>query len=101
MARVPMSERIRNELKEMLVGKRSADRSGLVRQAVRLIVEEALEAEAGHELGRGYYEHGAGARGYRNGYRMGKVKTAEAVTRFCRIEFRRVRDASPRGKFAW
>ena len=79
MARVPMSERTRNELKEMLVGKRSADRSGLVRQAVRLIVEEALEAEAGHGLGRGYYEHGAGARGYRNGYRMGKVKTAEGV----------------------
>lgn len=82
MARVPMSERTRNELKEMFAGKRSADRSGLVRQAARLIVEEALEAEAGQELGRGYYEHGAGARGYRNGYRMGKMKTAEGVIEF-------------------
>lgn len=82
MARVPMSEKTRNELKEMFAGKRSADRSGLVRQAARLIVEEALEAEAGAELGRGYYEHGAGARGYRNGYRTGKVKTAEGVIEF-------------------
>lgn len=61
MARVPMSERTRNELKEMFAGKRGADRSALVRQAARLIVEEALEAEAGQELGRGYYEHGAGS----------------------------------------
>ena len=82
MARVPMSERTRNELKEMFAGKRGADRSGLVRQAARLIVEEALEAEAGQELGRGYYEHGAGDRGYRNGYRMGKMKTAEGVIEF-------------------
>ena len=77
-----MSERTRNELKEMFAGKRGADRSGLVRQAARLIVEEALEAEAGAELGRGYYEHGAGERGYRNGYRTGKVKTAEGVIEF-------------------
>lgn len=82
MARVPMSERTRNELKEMFAGKRSVDRSGLVRQAARLIVEEALEAEASHELGRGYYEHGAQARGYRNGYRMGKMKTAEGAIEF-------------------
>jgi hypothetical protein len=43
----------------MFGGKRSADRSGLIRQAARLIVEEALEAEASEVLGRGYYEHGA------------------------------------------
>ena len=33
MARVPRSEKTRNELKELFAGKRSADRSGLVRQA--------------------------------------------------------------------
>ena len=82
MVRVPMSERTRNELKEMFAGKRGADRSSLVRQAARLIVEEALEAEAAQELGRGYYEHGAGERGYRNGYRTGKLKTAEGVIEF-------------------
>ena len=27
--------------------------------------------------GRGYYEHGADRRGYRNGNRLGKVKTVE------------------------
>src|SRR5829696_7180015 len=82
MARVPRSERTRNELNEMIAGTRGADRSHLIRQAARLIVEEALEAEATHELGRGYYEHGAKARGYRNGYRVDKVKTAEGVIEF-------------------
>jgi putative transposase len=82
MARVPRSETTRNELKEMFGGTRSADRSGLIRQAARLIVEEALEAEAAQELGRDYYAHGAAGRGYRNGYRTGKVKTAEGVIEF-------------------
>lgn len=82
MARVPRSERTRNELKELFSGKGGADRSGLVRQAARLIVEEALESEAAQQLGRDYYEHGASERGYRNGYRTGKVKTAEGVIEF-------------------
>lgn len=82
MARVPASEKTRNELKDMFAGNGPADRSRLVRQAARLIVEEALESEAGDALGRGYYERGAGARGYRNGYRMGRVKTAEGVIEF-------------------
>ena len=54
----------------------------LVRQAARLIVEEALEAEVAQELGRDYYAHGAGKRGYGNGYRTGKVKSAEGVIEF-------------------
>lgn len=82
MARVPASERTRNELKEMMNGKSSTDRSALVRQAARLIVEEALEAEAGEALGRGYYEHGAGERGYRNGYRRARVRSAEGEIEF-------------------
>lgn len=82
MARVPRSDRTRNELKEMFAGMRGADRSGLIRQAARLIVEEALESEAAQEIGRGYYEHGSERRGYRNGYRTGKVKTAEGVIEF-------------------
>lgn len=82
MARVPASERTRNELKDMFSGNGPADRSRLVRQAARLIVEEALEAEATDALGRGYYERGSGARGYRNGYRVGRVKTAEGEIEF-------------------
>jgi transposase-like protein len=67
----------------MLAGKTAADKSSLVRQAVRLIVEEALEGEAGDALGgRGYYEHGADRRGYRNGNRLARVKTAEGEIEF-------------------
>ncbi|MDA8108384.1 MAG: IS256 family transposase, partial [Betaproteobacteria bacterium] len=82
MARVPASERTRNELKDMLAGKTRSDRSRLVRQAARLIVEEALEAEATDALGRGYYERGEPRRGYRNGYRPGRVKSAEGEIEF-------------------
>jgi transposase-like protein len=67
----------------MLAGKTAADKSSLVRQAARLIVEEALEGEAADALGgRGYYEHGADRRGYRNGNRLGRVKTAEGEIEF-------------------
>jgi transposase-like protein len=67
----------------MFAGKSAADKSSLVRQAARLIVEEALEGEAADALGgRGYYEHGADRRGYRNGNRLGKVKTAEGEIEF-------------------
>jgi putative transposase len=82
MARVPRSETTRNELKEMFAGARGGDRSALIRQAARLIVEEALEAEASEVLGRSYYEHGANQRGYRNGYRVDKVKSAEGTIEF-------------------
>lgn len=82
MARVPRSESTRNELKQMLDGRGGADRSALVRQAARLIVEEALEAEVAQELGRDYYAHGAAKRGYRNGYRTDRVKSAEGLIEF-------------------
>jgi transposase-like protein len=82
MARVPASEKTRNALKEMFAGKTTADKSSLVRQAARLIVEEALEKEAVDALGSGYYEHEADRRGYRNGYRLGKVKSAEGEIEF-------------------
>jgi len=48
-----------------------------------LIVEEALEGEVADALGgRGYYGHGADRRGYRNGNRLGRVKTAEGEIEF-------------------
>jgi transposase-like protein len=50
----------------------------LLQLATRKIVEEALEAEVGEVLGRGYYQHGEEpARGYRNGNRRGRLRTAE------------------------
>jgi hypothetical protein len=39
----------------MFARTRGADRSGVVRQAARLIVEEVLEAEAAQEFGHDYY----------------------------------------------
>ena len=83
MARVPASEATRKRLNDMLAGKQSIERSALLREAVRLIVEETLEAEVSDELGRGYYDRAAGGeRGHRNGYRTGKLDTAEG-----RIEY--------------
>jgi transposase-like protein len=47
----------------------------LVKLAARLIVEEALEGEAGVAVGRDYYEHGAQpGQGYRNGYPDGTAE---------------------------
>jgi transposase-like protein len=67
----------------MLAGNKAIERSALLREAVRLIVEETLEAEVSDELGRGYYDRAAGgARGHRNGYRVGRLDTAEG-----RIEY--------------
>ncbi|MGH8771843.1 MAG: transposase [Burkholderiales bacterium] len=76
MARVPASAATRKRLSALFNGE--FDKSNLMREAIRLIIEEALEAEVAQALGRGYYEHGE-ASGYRNGYRMGKLKSAEGI----------------------
>lgn len=61
-------------------GRAPAGRSDLVRLALRLIVEEAFEGEVADVLGRERYARGDGEKsGYRNGYRTGKVKTAEGA----------------------
>ena len=52
MARVPASDRTRKRIAEILNG--DFDKSALLRNAVRLIVEEALEAEVTDALGRSY-----------------------------------------------
>lgn len=75
MTRVPASERTRKQIADLLEGG-DFDKSALMRNAVRLIIEEALEAEVTDVLGRGYYERG-GPAGYRNGHRLGRLKTAE------------------------
>ena len=55
-------------------------RAALVKLAILLIVEEALEAESRDNLGRDYYEHGVfPGQGWRIGVRMGRVKTAEGL----------------------
>jgi putative transposase len=53
-------------------------RAELLKLAVRKIVEEALEAEVAEAVGREYYENGAiPGGGYRNGYRRGRLRSAE------------------------
>jgi len=55
----------------------------LVRLAARLIIEEALEGEAHDALGRDYYARGAvPGTGYRNGYRTGRVDSAEGAIEY-------------------
>jgi transposase-like protein len=70
-------------------------RSALLRLAVQYIVEEALEAKTREPLGREYYEHGAGdegesdsARGHRNGYRRGRLASAEGEIGFASPQVR-------------
>jgi len=85
MGRIPASERTRERLKALMDGQsEECDlRSALVRLAARLIVEEGLEGEATDALGREYYARGAAAgAGYRNGYRRGRLKTAEGVVEY-------------------
>jgi putative transposase len=79
-SRVPASERTRQKLDELLT-QGVADgnaRAELLKLAVRKIVEEALEAEVAEAVGREYYENGAvPGGGYRNGYRRGRLRSAE------------------------
>jgi transposase-like protein len=72
-------------LRDLIEGRLvSADaRSELIRLATQLIAEEALEAEQRDVLGRDYYEHGAApGRGYRNGTRKARLKTAEGMVEY-------------------
>lgn len=84
MHRVAPSERLKQELQQLLspgVRPASDDPAGqLVRLAARLVLQEALEGEQADFLGRDRYERGNGApRGYRNGYELGQLKTAEGA----------------------
>ena len=58
--RLPASQRTREELTALIEGRLSTSsaKDELVKLATRLIVEEALEGEAGDAVGRDYYEHG-------------------------------------------
>jgi transposase-like protein len=83
--RVPASERTREALRDLIEGRLvTADaRSDLIRLSTQLIAEEALEAEQREVLGRDYYEHGAApGRGYRNGTRKARLKTAEGMVEY-------------------
>ena len=83
--RIQASEHTRQSLSALIEGRLSTPdaRADLVKLATRLIVEEALEAESRDALGREYYEHGAKpGQGYRNGRRLGRLKTAEGFVEY-------------------
>jgi putative transposase len=85
MERIPASERTRERLKALMSGHGEEGdlRSELVRLAARLILEEGLEGEATDALGREYYTRsGIPGAGYRNGYRTGRLKTAEGMVEY-------------------
>jgi len=74
------SERI-----EQMIEALEAHREGpsLTQLGLRKIVEELLEAEVSERLGRGYYERSEeDAQGHRNGYRRGRLKTAEGEVEY-------------------
>src|SRR5213076_1660591 len=91
MKRVAAPDRTRERLRALMDGRlgTAPDRSNLVLLAAQLIVEEALEAEVRDEVGRERYERADGeASGYRNGYRTGRMKTAEGVVEFAAPQVR-------------
>jgi putative transposase len=89
--RIAASQATRERLQAVMDGKiGTADgRSELIRLAARLIIEEALEAEASEVLGRERYERAEGrAAGYRNGLRTGRLATAEGALEYSAPQLR-------------
>lgn len=81
MRKLAASEMTRKKIEELM--NQGFDASELMRTGMRLMIEQALEAEVDDALGRERYERTPGpAKGYRNGKRMGHVKTAEGVVDF-------------------
>lgn len=83
--RIPPSERTSQAIAQLLGRGSDSEnvKSELLHLAVRKIVEEALEAEVSDALGRGFYERGgAPAGGYRNGYRTGRLRSAEGAIEY-------------------
>jgi transposase-like protein len=84
-------DRTRERLAALIDGRLATapERSDLVRLAARLILEEALEGEVRDRLGRERYERTEGEpTGYRNGYRMGRMKTAEGMVEYAAPQVR-------------
>ena len=87
MKKVPASEATRKRLEEVFSGEQ-IDPSRVVREATRLMIEQALEAEVEQAVGRSYYAHAGrsggddGPRPLRNGLRRGRIDSAEGVIEF-------------------
>ena len=109
MNSVPLEARIA-KLAEQLGSSTDRDEltSGLVRRAVKLVVEELLNAEVDEQLGRQRYERRPGgdtndtsdalAPGYRNGHKPRQLRTAEGKVP---IDLPQLRDADGWSSRLW
>ena len=89
--RVSATDQTRERLEALIDGRLASapERSDLMRLAARLILEEALEGEVRDRLGRERYERTEGSpTGYRNGYRTGRMKTAEGMVEYAAPQVR-------------
>ena len=89
--RVSATEQTRERLEALIDGRLASapERSDLMLLAARLILEEALEGEVRDRLGRERYERTEGPpTGYRNGYRTGRMKTAEGMVEYAAPQVR-------------
>lgn len=83
MTRIPPSQKIREEVQRLLSDGFNGEgdiTSRLLRLGAQRLVQELLEQEITDFLGRGHYERrsdGETHSGYRNGYKPGRVRSAE------------------------
>ena len=85
MRRIPPSQQLA-QLAEQLCREAEVEEltSELVRLGARKLIQELLKGEVTETLGRDPYERReAGADGYRNGYKWGRLDTAEASSSSC------------------
>jgi transposase-like protein len=86
MKKVPASEATRKRLEEVFSAEH-IDPGRIVREATRLMIEQALEAEVEQALGRRYYAHAKPGeddvpRALRNGVRRSRIDSAEGAIEF-------------------
>ncbi len=83
-SRVPASKQTSQRIEELVSALEAyEDGPSFPQLGMRKLIEELLEAEVSERLGRGYYERGEdGAEGHRNGYRTGRLKTAEGEVEY-------------------
>lgn len=78
--RIAPSERIQQEMTDFLQqGISSSDQplSHFIRLAVQSMVQQAIEQEVTDVLGRDRYERQSASNGHRNGYKPGRIRSAE------------------------
>jgi len=81
--RIAPSERIEQALRAFLqqgITRSEQPLSQFIRLAVQSMVQQAIEQEVTDYLGRDRYERQRAVNGYRNGYKPGRIRSAEGET---------------------